>query len=330
MVALKGAIQYGTGTDFAPVGPIGRFHLGCFGVSHRALLYLHAIEAAGCLWHSETVIGAAAFLIGLMIGSFLNVCILRIPRNESIMTPASHCPKCNAAIAPYDNIPVLSWLLLGGKCRNCKTKISILYPAIELLTGGLFYLCYRQFGLSVDGARWAAFSALIIVLTATDIRERILPDMINLAGFTIGMAFSFFVLPADGAAMWLSNRMFDFPPPRPVISFADAILGALVGAGLLWIVGEGYFRLRGKEGMGLGDVKMMGMVGAFLGLKRTLLTVLVGSLLGSVIGILIVLLSRKGRDYELPFGAFLGAGALLVVFFGTPILSWYQSLLYAH
>ncbi len=282
------------------------------------------------MWHSKTVIGAAAFLIGLLIGSFLNVCILRIPRNESIVTPASHCPKCNATIAPYDNIPVLSWLFLGGKCRNCRAKISILYPAIELLTGVLLYMCYRQFGLTVGGVRWAVFSALIVVLTATDIRERILPDMVNLAGFVIGMAFSFFILPTDGAAMWLSNRMFDFPPPRPVISFTDAILGALVGAGLLWIVGEGYFRLRGKEGMGLGDVKMMGMVGAFLGLKRTLLTVLVGSLLGSLIGILIVLLSRKGRDYELPFGAFLGAGALLVIFFGTPILNWYQSLLYAH
>jgi leader peptidase (prepilin peptidase)/N-methyltransferase len=234
------------------------------------------------------------------------------------------------AIAPFDNIPVLSWMILGGKCRNCKTGISPLYPAIELLTGALFLLCYWKFGLNVNGAEWAVFSALIVVLTATDIRERILPDLVNFSGFVIGILFSFFTVPSDGAAMWLSNRMFDFPPPRAALSFADAILGALVGAGLLWIVGEGYFRLRGKEGMGLGDVKMMGMVGAFLGLKRTLLTVLVGSLLGSVIGLLIVLLSRKGRDYELPFGAFLGAGALLVVFFGTPILNWYQSLLYSH
>jgi leader peptidase (prepilin peptidase)/N-methyltransferase len=273
------------------------------------------------------VISAAAFLIGLLIGSFLNVCILRIPRKESIVTPASHCSKCNAAIAPYDNIPVLSWLALGGKCRNCKTRISPLYPAIELLTGALFFLCYRKFGLNLDGARWAVFSALIVVLTVTDIRERILPDLVNVSGFAMGMAFSLFTLPSDGAALWLSNRMFDFPPPRAALSFVDALLGALVGAGLLWIVGEGYFRLRGKEGMGLGDVKMMAMVGAFLGLKRTLLTVLIGSLLGSVIGILIVLLTRKGRDYELPFGAFLGAGALVVVFFGTPMLNWYQSLL---
>jgi leader peptidase (prepilin peptidase) / N-methyltransferase len=288
------------------------------------------IEARGTVWQSETVIGAAAFLIGLLIGSFLNVCILRIPKEESIVHPASHCPKCNAAIKPYDNIPVLSWIALGGKCRNCKTKISAMYPAVELLTGVLFFLSYRFFGVSLEGVKWALLCALLVVLTATDIRERILPNIVNLVGFIAGLAISFFMLPTDGAALWLSNRLFDFPPPRPVISLADALLGAFVGAGLLWIVGEGYFKLRGKEGMGLGDVKMMGMVGVFLGLKRTLLTVLVGSLLGSVIGIIIVLAARKGRDYELPFGAFLGLGALLTVFFGSPLLTWYQSLLGPH
>lgn len=279
------------------------------------------------MWQSETVIGAAAFLFGLVIGSFLNVCILRIPKEESIVHPASHCPKCKKPIKPYDNIPVLGWLMLGGKCRRCKAKISAMYPAVELLTGALFFLCYRAFGLTIYGAKWAVFCALIIVLIATDIRERILPNLVNLAGFIFGLVISFFTLPTDGAALWLSNRLFDFPPPRPVISFSDALLGAFAGAGLLWIVGEGYFRLRGKEGMGLGDVKMMGMAGAFLGLKRTLLTVLAGSLLGSVIGIIIVLSTRKGRDYELPFGAFLGAGALLTVFFGSPLLIWYQTLL---
>jgi len=286
-----------------------------------------SIEARRAMWHSEIVIGAAAFLIGLLIGSFLNVCILRIPKGESIVHPPSHCPKCNTPLKPYDNIPVLSWLALGGKCRNCKAKISPLYPAIELLTGVLFFLCYRLFGLSLDGAKWAVLCALLVVLTATDIRERILPNPVNLVGFVIGVVIAFFTVPTDGAALWLSDRLFAFPPPRPVLSLMDALLGALTGAGLLWIVGEGYFRLRGKEGMGLGDVKMMGMVGTFLGLKRTLLTVLVGSLLGSVIGLVIVLGARKGRDYELPFGAFLGAGALLTVFFGTPLLNWYQSLL---
>jgi len=149
---------------------------------------------------------------------------------------------------------------------------------------------------------------------------------LNFAGLGIGFALSFFTRPVDGTAAWLASRLFDFPPPNPALSFTDALLGAAAGSGLLWVVAEGYFRLRGREGMGLGDVKMMAMVGAFLGLKRTLLTVLVGSLLGSVLGLLFMLLWSKGRDYELPFGSFLGAGALLVVFFGTPALAWYQSL----
>jgi leader peptidase (prepilin peptidase)/N-methyltransferase len=280
------------------------------------------------MWQSEEVIAAVVFLFGLLIGSFLNVCILRIPAGKSVVRPSSRCPKCHAEIKPYDNIPVLSWLILGGKCRGCKAKISPLYPGIELLTGVLFLICYLLFGLSLSAAKWLVLSALLVVLTATDIRERILPDAVNLTGFVMGLSFSLFMLPTDGASLWLSNLMFEFPPPRAVLSLVDALMGAAVGAGLLWIVGEGYFKLRGKEGMGLGDVKMMGMVGAFLGVKRTLLTVLFGSLLGSVIGIVIVLATRKGRDYELPFGAFLGAGALLVIYFGTPLLNWYQSLLY--
>ena len=175
--------------------------------------------------------------------------------------------------------------------------------------------------------KWAIFSALMVVLTITDVRERILPDKVNFTGLGMGIALSLFTRPADGTALWLANRLFAFPPPWPVLSLADALLGAALGSGLLWLVGEGYFRLRGREGMGLGDVKMMAMAGAFLGLKRTLLTILGGSLLGSVIGLLIIALAGKGRDYELPFGTFLGAGALLVVFFGTPALDWYQSLL---
>jgi len=282
------------------------------------------------LWQSEEVIIAFVFLMGLIIGSFLNVCILRIPAGQSVVRPSSRCPQCHAEIKAYDNIPVLSWLFLGGECRGCKTKISPLYPSIELLTGVLFVVCYLLFGDSLATAKWGVFSALLVVLTATDIRERILPDVVNLTGFVMGLLFSIFMVPTDGASLWLSNLMFEFPPPRAVLSVVDALMGAAVGAGLLWIVGEGYFKFRGKEGMGLGDVKMMGMVGAFLGVKRTLLTVLLGSLLGSVIGILIVLATRKGRDYELPFGAFLAAGALLVIYFGTPLLNWYQSLLYIH
>jgi len=286
-----------------------------------------SVVRARRVWHSRRVIPLGVFLFGLIIGSFLNVCILRIPADKSIVMPASSCPKCGKAIPAYDNIPVLSWAILGGKCRNCKTKISAMYPAVELLTGLLFLACYFIFGPTVEALKWAVFAALLVVLTITDLRERILPDQVNFFGLGAGLLFSFFSKSLDGTALWIANRWFDFPPPQMALSFADAALGAAAGSGLLWLVAEGYFRLRGREGMGLGDVKMMAAVGAFLGLKRTMMTVLLGSLLGSVIGIFLIAVSKKGRDYELPFGTFLGAGALLVVFFGTPALHWYESLL---
>jgi leader peptidase (prepilin peptidase) / N-methyltransferase len=273
------------------------------------------------------VIAAGIFLLGLVIGSFLNVCILRIPREESVVLPSSHCPACHAPIQPYDNIPVVSWLLLGGRCRKCKARISPLYPLVELLTGLLFLACYLRFGLTLELAKWAVFAALVVVLTITDMRERILPDKVNFLGLGLGLVFSLFTAPIDGSAEWLSRRMFDFPPPQAALSFGDAVLGAAAASGLLWLVAEGYFRLRGREGMGLGDVKMMAMAGAFLGIQRGLLTILLGSLLGSLIGAAIISIGRKGSDFELPFGTFLGAAAVLVVFVGSPALAWYRSLM---
>jgi leader peptidase (prepilin peptidase) / N-methyltransferase len=275
----------------------------------------------------STLIGIFAALFGLIIGSFLNVCIVRIPGRKSVVIPASACPQCGAAIRPWDNIPVVSWLLLGGKCRACKTRISAMYPAVELLTAVLFWGCYYAFGLTTEALKWAIFSALMIVLVFTDMRERILPDVLNYSGFVAGLLLSLVTKPSDGTALWLANRMFDFPPPAPVISLADALLGAAFGSGLLWLVAEAYFRLRGREGMGLGDVKMMLMAGTFLGLKRTLLTILAGSVLGSVLGLAFMLARRKESDYELPFGSFLGMAAVLVMFFGTPVVNWYLSLM---
>jgi leader peptidase (prepilin peptidase) / N-methyltransferase len=272
------------------------------------------------------MIAVFVFLFGLIIGSFLNVCISRLPTGKSVVRPRSRCPLCGKQIKPYDNIPVLSYFFLAGKCRNCKARISPVYPAVELLTGLLFFACYLAFGNSLLAVKWAAFSAILVVLIFTDWRERILPDVVNFTGLGIALALSFFVRPDDGTAAWLANRMFDFPPPTPVISFADALIGAAVGGGVLWLVGEAYFRLRGREGMGFGDVKMMLMAGAFLGLRRTVLTILAGSLLGAILGAIFILASRKKSTYELPFGTFLGAAALLVVFFGTPVVTWYQSL----
>ena len=178
------------------------------------------VVGAQRVWQSQRVIPLGAFLLGLVIGSFLNVCILRIPADKSIVMPASSCPKCGKAIAPYDNIPVLSWLILGGKCRGCKTKISPMYPAVELLTGLLFLACYFAFGPTVEAIKWAVFAALLVVLTITDLRERILPDEVNFFGLGAGLLFSFFSAPIDGTALWLANRWFDFPPPRPALSFA--------------------------------------------------------------------------------------------------------------
>ncbi|HVB59232.1 MAG TPA: prepilin peptidase [Candidatus Acidoferrales bacterium] len=273
------------------------------------------------------LIGVFAFLFGLIIGSFLNVCIIRIPRSKSIVMPASACPHCGAPIRAYDNIPIVSYLLLRAKCRGCKTRISAMYPLVELFTGVLFFGSYHTFGLTLEAIKWAVFSALMIVLVCTDMRERLLPDAVNYTGLALGLLFSLFVTPTDGTALWISNRVFAFHPPAPALSFVDALFGAAMGGGFLWLVSEAYFRLRGREGMGLGDVKMMLMAGAFLGAKRTLLTIFAGSLLGSVLGIAFILARRKDSNYELPFGAFLGMAALLVVFFGTPVVSWYQSLL---
>jgi len=265
------------------------------------------------------------FVFGLIIGSFLNVCILRIPIAESVVLPPSHCPSCGTPIKPYDNIPVVSWLVLAGRCRKCKARISAMYPMVEVGTGLLFLACYLVFGINAEALKWAIFAALLIVLTITDLRERILPDKVNFAGLGLGLLLSLFTRPVDGTSLWLANNLFAYPPPEAALSFTDALIGAGVASGLLWLVAEGYFRARGREGMGLGDVKMMAMAGAFLGLQRALLTILLGSLLGSIIGIAVIAIGRKGRDFELPFGTFLGAGAMLVVFFGSPALDWYRA-----
>jgi leader peptidase (prepilin peptidase)/N-methyltransferase len=275
----------------------------------------------------EAFIYAFTFVLGLLVGSFLNVCISRLPREEpaerSIVKPRSHCPKCKTPITWYDNIPLLSYLLLDGKCRACKAKISALYPVVELLTGLLFLACLSSFGVSFAALKWALFSCVLLVLVFTDIFDRILPDPVNYFGLGAGLLLSLCYEPADGVAAWLSGKIFAYPPPSPVLSFVDALLGGALGGGLLWLVGVVYLKWRGREGMGFGDVKMMAMVGAFLGPQRTFLTILVGSLLGSVLGLLFILLRRKDSDYELPFGTFLGAAALLVVFFGNPVLDWY-------
>jgi leader peptidase (prepilin peptidase) / N-methyltransferase len=269
------------------------------------------------------VIAVFSFLFGIVIGSFLNVCIHRLPRGESVVAPRSHCPNCQRQIAGYDNIPLVSYLLLGGKCRYCRVRISPIYFYVELATGLLFVLCYYRLGPTLEFVREAIFGSLLIVLVMTDWQERILPDRINFPGMAIGLLFSLLAPVGDGSGSWLAYRL-GLGLPTQAASLLDGLLGALVGGGLLYVLGEFYFRVRHKEGMGLGDVKMMAMVGCFLGPKLTLLTILLASLSGSVLGVLMIVALHKRADFELPFGSFLGLSAFFASLWGWPILNWYR------
>jgi len=286
------------------------------------------------------------FLFGLVIGSFLNVCISRIPEELSIVSPGSRCPRCEAPIKPYDNIPVLGWLLLRGKCRNCRLPISPMYPVVEFLTGALFVLTYYTFGISLSTFKFLLFGCLVIILIVTDLRVRLLPDAVNWFGFGLALAFATRI-PPDG---FPAIRVRDHPVHPMLVGVLDALLGAAFGSFVLWGAAALYKLVRKREGMGMGDVKMMAMVGAFLGVRSAFLTILLGTLLGSVIGLATVaslflfgwnrdLAERAHRrglgstrtlrwtiasQYQLPLGTFLGIAALAVVYalphFGFP---WY-------
>ena len=268
----------------------------------------------------------AAFVVGLTIGSFLNVCIHRLPKGESIVHPRSRCPHCGRMIAAYDNVPVLSYLWLRGRCRHCRSRISPFYPLIELLTGLTFLLVYHRWGISPPAVKAVLLASALIVLTFTDLRERLLPDRITFPGIAAGFLFALWLPLEDGTAALLLRLLGGTNLPAVLLSVADALLGALLGAGLLFALGEIWYRLRRVEAMGLGDVKMMGMVGLFLGIKLTVLTLLLGSLLGSLLGGLFLLLAGKDTRYELPFGTFLGVAALIALFWGPQLVTSYLSL----
>ena len=268
----------------------------------------------------------AAFVVGLAIGSFLNVCIHRLPKGESIVHPRSRCPHCGRMIAAYDNVPVLSYLWLRGRCRHCHSRISPFYPLIELLTGLTFLLVYHRWGISPPAVKAVLLASALIVLTFTDLRERLLPDRITFPGIAAGFLFALWLPLEDGTAALLLRLLGGPNLSAVLLSVADALLGALLGAGLLFALGEIWYRLRRVEAMGLGDVKMMGMVGLFLGIKLTVLTLLLGSLLGSLLGGLFLLLAGKDTRYELPFGTFLGVAALIALFWGPQLVTSYLSL----
>lgn len=245
---------------------------------------------------------AFVFVFGAIIGSFLNVCIARLPDGRSIVRPPSHCPKCQTFLAWYDNIPVLSYLVLGGRCRSCHVRISPLYPAVEVLTGALAVALFLRLGPTLAFAGYFAFAAALVVITFIDLDHRIIPDVISLPGIVIGLAFALV---------------------SPLVTPRDALLGVLAGGGTLLAVAWSYQKLRGVEGMGGGDVKLLAMIGAFLGWQSIFVTLFVGSVIGSLIGVALMLYEGADTKLAIPFGPFLAGGALVYLFWGERILAFY-------
>ena len=246
---------------------------------------------------------AAAF--GSIVGSFLNVCIYRLPIGKSVAWPASGCPHCRRLLVWYENIPVLSYLVLGGRCRTCHEAIGLRYPAIEALTAVMFALAWWEYGPGPLLAARLIFGCALIVLFAIDLEHQLLPNAITLPGIVVGFAFSLFTEPGWPASL----------------------IGILVGGGVLYGVAEAYYRVRHEEGLGMGDVKMLAMVGAFIGWKLALLTLMMASVSGTVIGLILIATRKGSLKYALPFGTFLALGAAVAATVGPAILDWYLSLL---
>jgi len=304
----------------------------------------------------DPVFAAATFVFGLMFGSFLNVCIYRLPRELSVVAPRSACPHCRHLIAFYDNLPVLSWLILRGRCRHCKARISVRYLTIELLTALLFLSCYGYFGATLSTLKYCTLAFLLLGLIFTDAETKLLPDKLTLPGLALGIIFSL-VVPVNDVASQLLPGVVNLPFSGAVsgrlLSLLDSLLGAAVGAAFIYGAGAIYLRWRGTEGMGFGDVKLMAMVGAFLGIKLTVLTIFTASLAGSLFGLFTVFVvwvkrtrrfvkhppekitprQRAWRSaqlvlryHQMPFGVFLGSMALFAFFFGDRCLRWYGRL----
>ena len=268
------------------------------------------------------------FLFGATVGSFLNVVIHRVPLEKSIVFPNSACPKCGNSIKPYDNIPILSWLVLGAKCRYCKNPISWRYPAVELLTALIFTLVFWQIGLSSFLPVCLIFVSIMIALVFIDAEHMILPDVITypllIFALSVRIVFPLFSLNSyfSDLKIYPLNQMTDYPVW--LVSLLGAILGGLVGGGFLWFVGEAWKKLRGVDAMGFGDVKMMFAVGALLGWRLTFLSIFLGAFTGAVAGILVIA-KQKDKDFQtqIPFGIFLGIGSIIALLFGEQLIRWY-------
>lgn len=266
-------------------------------------------------------------IFGLAVGSFLNVCIYRIPRDESVAFPRSHCPHCSKSIRPYDNIPLISYLILAGKCRFCQQPISFQYPAVELLTGLAFFACAMAWRFTSPTYVNSLLTAIILTLMFIDYQHQVLPNRITLPGTAAGILLSSLQLQSyylDEMTYRIAGILLP-SKPEVMLPWVGALTGALLGGGLLWLVGSLYQLLRKRQGLGMGDIKMMAMVGAFLGWRLALMTIFLGSALGSIVGIFLILFRGRTLQTKLAFGTFLGAATLLALFRGLDLLSWYAA-----
>jgi leader peptidase (prepilin peptidase) / N-methyltransferase len=272
------------------------------------------------MWVMYILVG----LFGLVFGSFLNVCIARLPRNESIVTPRSHCPRCNHPIRWYDNVPLLSYVILGGKCRNCRARISLLYPLVEALTALVLIGEFVFYGFTPEFVKFAVLGMLLIILIFTDILERRIPSPVTQLGITLGIIISF-VIPVDGRPLTSLLIRWGVDLPGWAASLTGVAAGAVAGGGLFYAVGEAfyYFGGRKKEYLGFGDVMLMLMVGTFLGFPLTLLTVLLGSLLGTLVALPLELAGGNYRRYQWPYGTFLGIAGIVVSLLGNRMMHAY-------
>ncbi len=247
------------------------------------------------------------FIFGAAVGSFLNVCIYRIPRKKSIVFPPSACPKCEKPVRFYDNIPLVSYIALRGKCRDCGAPIAFRYFVVELLTAVIFTLIYRRWGLSAEFFIQVFFTAILIVISFIDYDFQIIPDVLSIGGMVAGLIISFI---------------------RPGFRVMDAVYGVLIGGGVLFVIAYGYQLVTKREGMGGGDIKLLAMIGSFSGLKGVLFSLIGGSVVGTLVGIPLMLMKGKGEGtrYAIPFGPFLSLCAVLYLFLGTGVIHAFNAL----
>ncbi len=263
-----------------------------------------------------------SFILGSVVGSFLNVCIYRLPREQSIVSPPSHCSSCGGIIRSYHNVPILSYVFLRGKCANCNASISLTYPFVEILSGLLLLVIVWKFGISLNTIFYAVFIFSLIVITFIDIEHKIIPNIITLPGVTIGLAYNLLITIYQTMGMPESSiNAFRYVfKPEYLLSLAneipilDSMLGVILGGGVLLSIAYVYKAIRKRDGMGMGDVKLLSMIGAFVGWKGVMFTVFLSSILGALVGISILILRKGDLSYALPFGPFMSVAAIAYIF----------------